>query len=55
MDEIQTVLAILRMPHLRYQPGESSAEVLDRMREMLRRAENPSAPFNPERFRFPTS
>lgn len=38
MDEIQAVLAILRMPHLRYQPGESSAAVLGRMRAMLGRA-----------------
>lgn len=55
MDEIQDILAILRMPHLRYQPGESSDAVLDRMRQILTRAEKPLAPFNPEHFRLPPS
>lgn len=41
--EVRTVLAILKMPHLDYQPGEPSGAVLDRMRAMLQRAENPPA------------
>ncbi|TDP29849.1 hypothetical protein DFR75_112118 [Nocardia ignorata] len=42
---IRTVLAILRMPHVQYRPGEPSAAVLDRMRTMLEDAEtNPPPP-----------
>lgn len=41
LTDVQNALAILRMPHLAYQPGESSAAVLDRMRALLGRAENP--------------
>ncbi|MFD4457721.1 hypothetical protein [Nocardia sp. NPDC058480] len=39
--DVRSALAILRMPNLTYRPGESSAAVLDRMRAMLDRAENP--------------
>ncbi|MFD4442551.1 hypothetical protein ACFWPK_22550 [Nocardia sp. NPDC058519] len=41
--DVQSALAILRMPHLGYTPGESATAVLDRMRALLDRAENPPA------------
>lgn len=44
LTDVRTALEILRMPHLDYRPGESSAAVLSRMRELLDRAENPPAP-----------
>lgn len=53
MGEVEAVLDILRMPHVQYRPGESSAVVLARIREMLATAERPRAPFNPETFRLP--
>lgn len=53
MREIQSVLAILRMPHLHYRPGEPSTAVLDRMRALL--TEPPAPAFNPEHFRLPPS
>ncbi len=55
MPEVEAILEILRMPHVRYRPGEPSAAVLDRIREMLTRAERPKPTFNPEDFRLPPS
>ncbi|MEV4155385.1 hypothetical protein AB0J48_20380 [Nocardia salmonicida] len=43
LTDVRSALEILRMPHLKFQPGESSAAVLDRMRALLDRAENPPA------------
>ncbi|MFD4438962.1 hypothetical protein ACFWPK_04190 [Nocardia sp. NPDC058519] len=39
--DVRSALAILRMPHVGYRPGESSAAVLDRLRDMLHHAEHP--------------
>ncbi|MFC9966361.1 hypothetical protein ACFVH4_19200 [Nocardia ignorata] len=39
LGDVRNAVAILQMPHLGYRPGESSTEVLDRMRAMLDRAE----------------
>ncbi|MEV6219879.1 hypothetical protein [Nocardia sp. NPDC051833] len=46
--DVENALAILRMPHVRYQPGEPSDEVLGRMRDMLAEAETP--PLDPTKF-----
>ena len=42
--EVRTVLDILAMPHVGFSPGESSAAVLNRMRDMLEDAESPPPP-----------
>lgn len=42
--DVKNALAILAMPDVKYRPGESSAAVLDRMRDMLAGAETPSEP-----------
>lgn len=42
--DVKNALAILAMPHVAYRPGESSAVVLDRMRDMLAAAEAPGEP-----------
>ena len=41
LHDVQSALEILLMPHVAFQPGESSAAVLARMRAMLQRAANP--------------
>ncbi|MFD6400744.1 hypothetical protein [Nocardia sp. NPDC060249] len=41
LHDVRSALEILRLPDLNFRPGESSAAVLDRMRAMLERAENP--------------
>ncbi|MFI6220094.1 hypothetical protein ACIBEH_06030 [Nocardia salmonicida] len=44
--EVRTVLDILAMPHVGFTPGESSAAVLKRMRDMLEVAESPPSPLD---------
>ncbi|MFC9871753.1 hypothetical protein [Nocardia salmonicida] len=44
--DVRAVLDILAMPHVGFTPGESSAAVLNRMRDMLEAAESPPLPLD---------
>ncbi|MEV4158464.1 hypothetical protein AB0J48_36145 [Nocardia salmonicida] len=47
LHEVRTVLDILAMAHVGFTPGESSADVLNRMRAMLDAAQNFAPPLPP--------
>lgn len=46
LQDVRAVLDILAMPHVGFTPGESSAAVLKRMRDMLEVAESPHQPLD---------
>ncbi|MFF0546974.1 hypothetical protein ACFYTF_29470 [Nocardia thailandica] len=50
--DVRDALAILSMPHVGYRPGEPSAVVLERMRDMLDEAESGPPPIDLGDFRY---